>query len=117
MRQKQAIVQVFRRCTRAPPAANRALGVLGVPHVTVMVACTVTATARNALATSRPVAVRPLKCFADDITDQKDRVSWVQIPAYEEVPPRAGQQAPAGVTLPHITSTNGLISLYTDNSM
>jgi len=75
-----------------------------------------TATANNALAISRPVAVRALQCFAVDITDRKDRVSWVQIPAYEELPSRAGQQAPTDVTLPHITSTEEQISLYTDNS-
>jgi hypothetical protein len=109
-------MQGFRLCTRAPPAANRALDVLGVPHVNVVVARTETAAARNALAISRPVAVRALKCFAVDITDRKDRVSWVQIPAYEEVPSQAEQRALAGVTLPHITSTDELISLYTDNS-
>jgi hypothetical protein len=89
------------------------MAVLGLPRAAVVVAQT-GATAHTALAISRPVAVRALKCFAVDITDRKDRVSWVQIPAYEEVPSR--QQAPADVTLPYITSTDELISLYTDNS-
>ena len=117
MRQKQTIVQGFWLRTRSPTAANRALGVTGVPHVTVVVARTGAATAHNALAVSRPVVVGALKCFAVDITDRKDRVSWVQIPAYEEVPSQEGRQAPAGITLPHITSTNELVSFYTDNSM
>jgi hypothetical protein len=82
-----------------------------------MVARTGVATARNALAISRLVAVRALKCFADNIADRKDRIAWVQIPTYEEAPALAEQQAPAGVTLPHITSTDERISLYTDNSM
>jgi hypothetical protein len=110
------MVQDFWLRTRTPPAANRALGVLSLPHVTVVAARIGVATAQNALAISRPVAVRALKCFAVDVTDRKDRVSWIQIPAYEEVPSRAEQQAPTGVTLPHITSTDELISLYTDNS-
>ena len=109
-------MQGFRLCTKILTAANRALGVAGVPHVTAALARMGTATAHNALAIWLPVAVRTLNCFAVDITDRKDRVSWVQIPAYEEVPARAEQQAPAGVTLPHITSTDELISLYTDNS-
>jgi len=116
MRQKQTIVQRFRLCTKSPTAANRALDVLGVPHVTTVVSHSGTATAHNALVISRPAAVSALTCFAVDITDQKDRVSWVQIPTYEEIPSRAGQQAPTGVTLPHITSTEEQISLYTDNS-
>jgi hypothetical protein len=116
MCRKQTIARGFRLCTRAPPAANRALDVLSLPHVTVVIARTGAAAAHNALAISRPVAVRTLKCFAVDITDQKDRVSWVQIPAYEEVPSSEEQQAPTDVTLPYITSTDELISLYTDNS-
>jgi len=109
-------MQGFRLCTRALAAANCALGVLSLPHVTVVVARMATATAHNALAISRPVVVSALKCFSVDSTDREDRVSWVQIPAYEEVPSRAEQRAPTGVTLPHITSTDELISLYTDNS-
>jgi len=108
---------VFQLCTRSPTVANRAPGVLGVLHVTAVIAQMRTATAHNALAILRPAAVRVLKNFAVDNTDQKDRVSWVQIPDYEEAPSR--QQARADITLPYVTSTDEQVSLlyyYTDHS-
>ena len=74
-----AIVLVFRLCTRVPPAANRALGAFSLVGVAIVISRP--GTANNALAVSRPVAVRALKRFAMGVTDRKDRVAWVQIPA------------------------------------
>jgi len=108
------MVLVFRLCTRVPPAASRALGAFGLAGVTTVISRP--GTANSALAVSRPVAVRALKRFAKNVTDRKDRVSWVQIPAYQELPSQEGQQAPTVITLPHVASTEELISLYTDNS-